>query len=488
MPENGMMMKKTMIKNASWVIAWDGEAQTYMRDADVVFSGNTIIYVGADYNGDADESVDGRGLFVLPGFVNVHSHPFCEPLYRGIREEHGVANMYMTGLYERMQAFMPDDAGKLAAAEVAYCELLLSGVTSIVDLSPVYDGWLDLAARSGLRVFLAPSYASAAWKQSNDYVLEYEWDEKKGWKRFEEALTLIDKALKHPSGRLGGVVSPAQIDTCTIDLLQASVAAARERNLALTTHAAQSVMEFHEMVRRHGVTPIQFAERIGLLGAGTILAHSIFIDEHSWLQWWTRRDLDCLVESGTSVAHCPTPFSRYGQTLENLGKYLRKGINVGIGTDVAPHNVIEEMRTAVVLGRISAGDINSLKTADVLSMATVGGARSIGRNDLGRIEVGARADLVLVELHHPAMLPNRDPLRSLIYTAADRAVRDVYVDGNLTVANRAVVNMDHMGALQLAAEAQIRMESATRQLDYLKRSATEIVPMSLPAFSRVQGR
>lgn len=477
-----MTEKITIIRNASCAVVWDGNAQTYKRDVDVVFRGGTIIHVGDGYTGAVDETVNGRGLFLLPGFVNVHSHPFCEPLYRGIREEHGVPNMYMTGLYERMQAFMPDGPGMLAAAEVAYCELLLSGVTSIADLSPVYDGWLDLAAKSGLRVFLAPSYASASWRQSNDYVLEYDWNEKQGLNRFEESLALIDEALAHPSGRLGGVVSPAQIDTCTIELLEASVAAARERSLPLTTHAAQSVMEFNEMVRRHGVTPIQFAERIGLLGPNVLLAHSIFIDEHSWLHWWTKRDLACLAESGTSVAHCPTPFARYGHTLENLGKYLRTGINVAIGTDVAPHNIIEEMRTAAVLGRIAAGDINSLTTADVLSMATVGGAHALGRKDLGRIEVGARADLVLVELDHPAMLPNRDPLRSLIYTAADRAVRDVYVDGNLVVSNRAVVNLDHMGALQRAMEAQGRMERGTAELDYLKRTAVEIIPLSLPEF------
>lgn len=478
------MTKTTMIKNASWVVAWDGKAQTYRRDVDVVFRGGTITHVGGDYTGSVDATVDGRGIFLLPGFVNVHSHPFCEPLYRGLREEHGVPNMYMTGLYERMQAFMPDAPGMLAAAEVAYCELLLSGVTSIADLSPVYDGWLDLAAKSGLRVFLAPSYASASWKQRNDHVLDYDWNEKLGLKRFEESLALIDQALAHPSGRLGGIVSPAQIDTCTIELLEASVAAARERKLPITTHAAQSVMEFNEMVRRHGVTPIQFAERIGLLGQNALLAHSIFIDEHSWLHWWTKRDLACLAESGTSVAHCPTPFARYGHTLENLGKYLRKGINVGIGTDVAPHNIIEEMRTAAILGRIAAGDINSLTTADVLSMATVGGARALGRADLGRIEVGARADLVLAELDHPAMMPNRDPLRSLIYTAADRAVRDVYVDGSLVVSNRAVVNLDHMGALHRAVEAQARMESGTAGMDYLKRSSTEIIPMSLPGFGK----
>jgi 5-methylthioadenosine/S-adenosylhomocysteine deaminase len=103
---------------------------------------------------------------VMPGLIDIHSHPHHEPLYRGIREEHGVANMHMTGLYERGQAFsVPDDEARAASAEFAYCELLLCGVTSLVDISSPFDGWVELFARSGMRAFLAPGYASARWPE-----------------------------------------------------------------------------------------------------------------------------------------------------------------------------------------------------------------------------------------------------------------------------------------------------------------------------------
>ncbi|HVM80375.1 MAG TPA: amidohydrolase family protein [Stellaceae bacterium] len=476
------MAKIRWIKNVDWVIAWNKASgrQGYLQNADIVFRGNTIEFVGRNYSGAADETIGGKGLLAMPGLVDIHSHPSTEPFYRGIREEHGVPQMYMSGLYERSLAFSPAMEGRRVGAEVAYCEMLRTGITTVADLSAIYPGWIDIAARSGLRVYLSPAYASARWYLENEWELKYRWDEGGGKTRFQEALRLIDEARRHPSGRLSGMVGPAQIDTCTADLLRESRTAAQERELPFTTHCAQSVNEFAEIVNRTGKTPIQWAEEIGILGPGTILGHAIFIDEHSWLHWHSREDLQTLAGTATSVAHCPSPFARYGQMLENFGRYRRAGVNLGLGTDVAPHNLIEEMRLAAILGRIAAEDIRAVTTADLFHAATVGGADALGRDDLGRLAPGARADIVLVDLKHPFMMPARDPLRSLVYTAADRAVRDVYIDGTKVVENGRVLTLDHGTALEALVEAQRRMEASVPDRDYRKRKADEIVPLSLP--------
>jgi len=391
-----------------------------------------------------------------------------------------VPEMYMSGLFERAGAYWPDDEGKLACAEAAYCELLRSGVTTLVDISGDYPGWRELIARSGLRGVLAPSYASSRWVVRRSHLLEYEWNEAAGRQAFEEALRLCDDLAKHPSGRLSGMISPAQIDTCTEDLLRDSVAAARERALPFTVHCAQAAGEFHEMVRRHGITPIQWAHQIGVSGPGTLLGHAMFIDEHSWLHWWSKKDIGILADTGTSVAHCPTPFARYGHTLEHFGKYLHAGVNLGIGTDTVPQNLIEEMRWATVLARIAAEDIRSTEMADVFHAATVGGARALLREDLGRLVPGAKADLVLVDLKNPWMMPARDPLRSLIFHAADRAVRDVYVGGERVVADGRVLTLDQAGALERLTAAQRRMEASVPARDTRGRRSKEITPLSLP--------
>jgi cytosine/adenosine deaminase-related metal-dependent hydrolase len=153
---------------------------------------------------------------------------------------------------------------------------------------------------------------------------------------------------------------------------------------------------------------------------------------------------------------------------------------MGIGTDTAPHNLIEEMRWAAVLARIAAEDITTTSTEAVFHAATVGGATALLRDDIGRLAPGMKADLVLVDVTDPWMMPARDPLRSLVYTAADRAIRDVYVDGVKVVENRRVLTLDRARALGELAEAQRRMIDAVPQRDYRKRRAEDIAPLSLP--------
>jgi cytosine/adenosine deaminase-related metal-dependent hydrolase len=476
------MAHTTCIRNAAWVIAWDATAGThvYLRDADLAFSGNTIVHVGKSWPGTADTTIDGRALMLMPGLVDIHSHPSTEPFFRGIREEHGVPAMFMTGLYERSFAFRTDAAGRHAGKTVAYCEMLRTGITSVADLSGADTGWIDLAAQSGLRVFIAPGYASARWHLENGWQLKYVWDEAAGKRGLHDALALIAQAVRHPSGRLSGIVFPAQIDTCTEALLRESWEAAEAQDLPFTTHCAQSVNEFNEMVHRHGKTPIRWARDIGILGPRSILGHAIFTDEHSWTRWHTKDDVNILSETGASVAHCPSPFARYGQTLEDFGRYRRAGVNMGMGTDVSPHNLIEEMRLAAILARVAARDINTTSTAAMFHAATVGGATALGRDDIGRLAPGARADLVLVDLANPFMLPARDPLRSLMYTAADRAVRDVFVDGEKVVEAGRVLTLNHAEALGLLADAQARMEADVPNHDWAHRRAEDIAPLSLP--------
>lgn len=476
-------MTTTVIKNIDWVIAWDEAAarQVYRRGIDVAFADDTITFVGRNYAGAADRVIDGKDQLLLPGLIDIHSHPEHEPLYRGVREEHGVRNMHMSGLYERSQAFSaPDGEARAASAEFAYCELLLSGVTSLVDISPPWDGWIELFAKSGMRGFLAPGYASARWRLENDFDLKFTWDEARGRKGFAEALTLIERATRHPSHRLSGVISPMQIDNCTADLLRDSREAARERGIPFTVHIAQSVNEVQEMLRRHGKTPVQWAHDIGILGAETILGHALFLDTHSWIRWWTKTDLALIADAGCSVAHCPTPFARYGQIMENFGDYLRAGVNMGLGTDTTPHNLVEEMRKAAVLARIAARDTASVTAADLLHAVTIGGAKALLRDDLGRIAPSKKADLVLVDLTVAQMRPVRDPLRSFVYHAADRAVRDVFINGQPVVADRKVLTLDQDDAAERLASAQLRMLKAAPQRDYRGRSAEEISPLSLP--------
>jgi len=475
-------MTITVIKNADVVVAWDAEASrhVYLHGADVAFEGGTLRYVGPRYEGQADETVDGSGRMVMPGLVNIHSHPSSEPLNKGFLDELGSPALYNSSLYEFMPILRPDAEAVPDCVQVAYSELLLSGVTTLADLSVAHPGWIDLAAQSGLRVCLSPMFRSARWYTKNGYIVEYEWDEKAGAEAMATALDVVEKAQNHSSGRLFGMVCPAQIDTCSEGLIKDSYAEARRRGLPWQIHAAQSTVEFHEITRRHGVSPIQWLEKLGVLGDTSIIGHAIFLDDYPRVAWHSRRDLSLLAETGTTVAHCPTVFLRRGIALDDFGRYRRAGVKIAMGTDTYPHNMLEEMRHIGYVARLMAESPRTLTTTDIFEAATTAGAAALGRDDIGKLEVGCKADVVMVDLAHPMMQPRRDPVRSMIYAAAERAVDRVYVDGQLCVEGGKVLTIDYPAAAQRLHEAQKRTEAAAPGFDWAKRPVTDYSPLTFP--------
>ncbi|HZS81681.1 MAG TPA: amidohydrolase family protein [Stellaceae bacterium] len=468
----------TRIRNADWVVAWDSGAgrHVYRRGVDVEFAGDSITHIGAPRGDSAAREIDGRGLLVMPGLIDIHAHPSTEPMLKGLTDEVGSPKLYMSSLYEYLFLFQSDAAGKRAANEVALSELMASGVTTLCDLSIEHEGWLDTLGESGIRAYAAPMFRSARWFTRNGHAVDYEWNEAAGRAAMESALRLIERARQHPSGRLSGLVCPAQIDTCTPELIADAAAAARERRLPFQIHAAQSVVEFQEIMRRHGKTPIEWLHSLGALGPGAVIGHGIFLDHHSWLHWPSRDDLGRLAATGTSVAHCPTVFARRGITLQDFGAYKRAGVNLGLGTDTFPHNLLEEMRNAAYAARISAGSAHTLRTTDLFDAATIGGAKALGREDIGCLAPGAKADLVLVDVTHPAMRPLYDPIRSLVYAAGERAVRQVFVDGREVVRDGKALAFDYADAAARLEAAQRRAIEKVPQLDWARRSVAELMP------------
>ena len=142
--------------------------------------------------------------------------------------------------------------------------------------------------------------------------------------------------------------------------------------------------------------------------------------------------------------------------------------------------MIEEMRIAGLMSKVAAGHVDLLRTEDVFETATLGASRALGRDDLGRIAVGAKADLALVDLRHPSMRPLRDPLKSLVYSGVAAAVRDVYVDGRQVVKDREVLTIDQDDALDRLQAGQRRALERVPDIDWAKRSADQIAPLCLP--------
>jgi cytosine/adenosine deaminase-related metal-dependent hydrolase len=472
----------TVIRNCAWAIARGDadDAHAYRQGIDIAFSQVGILHVGPAYAGEAGEEIDGRRLMAMPGLVNIHCHSGDEPIAKGLFEDVGTAALWGNALYEFSALIDSDADAKDACQIVMLADLMRSGVTSHLDIAGVHPHWLSLAAESGLRSWLAPGFREATWRMEGSHRLDYTWDEARGRERYGQALAFIAEARAHPSGRIDGVVAPSQIETCSEDLLREAAAEARNRGFRITIHGGQTMAEHEELLRRSGETAPQMMERLGLLGPDLIVGHCIFLDHHAWTRQRTREDLGRLARSGTTVAHCPVTFARSGMTLQTLGGYRRAGVNVGLGTDSYPFNMLEEMREALICSRVTAGSVFDLDTGTLFDIATTGGARALGRDDIGRIAVGAKADLVLVDLDAPTMQPVHDPLRNLIHCAAERAVRDVFVDGAAVLRDRKVLTLDVEGAVRQLQDAQRRACRAAEQGDPQRRPLAKLAPLSLP--------
>ena len=453
------MSNTTVFRNAAWLIAWDQEraSHVYRRDVDLAIRGSEIVFIGKRYPEAADTEVDCSRRLLLPGLVNIHSHPTSEPLRKGITDETRSPGFWHSSLYEFLTVFNNDAEGAVAAMRVALAELLLSGVTTVVDLSVPFEGWLDTLAEFGIRAVAAPMFRDARWFTKNGHQLDYAWDKKAGREAFEHARRLIDLAHQHPSQRLSGMLCPAQIDTCSPELIRDAYDYAIERRLALQIHASQSVNEFHEMFRRYGKTPIAWLNRDR--GAGPADHHR---PRHlprpsSWLHWPTRGDLPLLRDTGRDRGPLPDGVHAPRHRHEHVWRPMRARASISASAPT-PTRTISSRRCAAPSRSHARWPAPSTMSARSTSStpATLGGARALLRDDIGRLKVGAKADLVLVDIKHPSMMPMREPLRSLLYVAADRAVRDVYVDGQRVVADQRVLNIDHRAAAEALEEAQKR--------------------------------
>jgi len=484
------MAETTWIKNADWIVGYDPRTggHTYIPNGDLVFSGNQVTFVGRGYGGGADTVVDGTDRMVMPGLMNLHVHCFHELHFKGFFEDLASKHLWMSQLFEYTLLIEWDDESGKAATEVALCEMLKSGCTTVAELAvcPLPDpDLLDTLVRSGMRAYVCPMVRSGEWYTDDGNDVLYRWfaDGTEGAHfpsaSLDESLGIIDEAETHDSGRLKGMVGPMQVDTCTEEFFKQCKKAADVRGMPMQTHASQSVVEFREMVRRHGKTPVEWMQDIGVL-ENTLIGHCLNIDQHPWIDYHEHKDIERLINANATVVHCQRAFAQWGDMMRSFGGYRAAGVNMALGTDCYPHDLIEEMRIAGLISKVSSGNVDLLKTGDVFETATLGAAKALGRDDIGRLSEGAKADIVLVDLKHPTMRPVRDPLKCLIYSGTADAVRDVYVDGNLVVEDRKLLTLDHDDALDRLQEGQQRALARIPKHDWAGRSADEIAPFCLP--------
>ena len=220
------------------------------------------------------------------------------------------------------------------------------------------------------------------------------------------------------------------------------MAAARQYGIGITLHLAESVLEFQDSIRHTVRTPVGMLYDLDFLGPEVVLGHGLYTTGHSQIAYTQGDDLALLSETGASVAHSPTVFARRGVYLESFQRYLDAGINLAIGTDSYPQDMLGELKTVALMGKIADRDFEAVNTRDVFNAATLGGARALGRDDLGRLAPGARADILIVDFQRARVGPFLDPINALVQCCDGEVIDTVIVAGQTRVENGQVLMWD----------------------------------------------
>jgi len=468
----------TLIKS-SYLICFDGARHRYLINGQLAFRDGEIIYVGGKFEGQADKIIDASGKIVSPGFISTHAHLFESPMDRSFIEDKGNPQFYFSGLYENLptRGMAMDEEMRTACLKYSLAELLRSGTTTVVELAPARQDLPELVTQMGNRIYFGPLYRSGRWYTPDGKQVLYDWTEDKGFRAMEEAVEFIKAHEGDCGGLIRGVIAPSQIDTCTAELLVESHKTAKELGAPLTTHISQAVVEFNEILKRHGRTPIAWLDDIGCLDRNTLLGHAIIIGGTSWANY-PAGDLEIMARAGCSVAHSPWVFSRRGVVMESFHRYQTAGVNMTLGTDTCPQNMIQSMRMAAMISKIMERNTESTTAADVFNAATLGGARALGRDDLGRLAVGARADLVIFSSESMNMVPLRDPVKNIVYNAEMEDVETVIINGRTVLDKGDVLGADTRELNRRLQHAGERLWPRLSKYDWAHRNADELSPLT----------
>lgn len=428
-------MSRVLIKNALRVAVMD-EARTEFEGGHVLIEDGVIASVGPQSpDMDVDEVIDATGMVVLPGFVNTHHHLY-QSLTRNIaRMQDAPLFPWLVAHYEVWRE-LTVDAAELSA-RTGLLELMKTGVTTSTDhlyLFPnrtshkLIDAEIRAAKKLGVR--FQPTRGSMSLGRSAgglppDDVVQTE----------QEILTdmqrLVDEYHDPSPGAMVRIsVAPCSPFSVTSDEMRRTAEFARERGLRMHTHLAETKDEENFCLETFGDRPVAYLDRLGWMADNAWFAHAVHLSDE---------EIERMGRAGVAVAHCPTSNMRLGSGIAPVKKLLEAGVDVGIAVDGSASNdsgnMLMEIRNAMLLSRLRS-EAEWLSARDVLWMATAGGARTLGRDDIGSLEAGKRADLALFDMRGLEYAGGlSDPVAALVFGVRMSPVTRLIVEGRTLIEN-----------------------------------------------------
>lgn len=441
------MTQSILIKNGRIVTM---DADNSIVRGDLLIRDGRIASVGEPDAPKADEVIDATGCAILPGFVQTHIH-LCQTLFRGAADDLSLIDWLKKRIWPMEAAHSAESIR--ASAQLGIAELIKGGTTCALTMETVRhtEEVLRVVEETGFRA----TVGKCMMDKGEDIPPALT---EKTQNSINESLQLIDQWNGKGDGRIRICFAPRFAVSCTKELLFEVGKLARERGVMIHTHASENMAECEMVENETGLRNIAYLDSVGVSGSHVMLAHCVHVSD---------REFETLQRTKTNVAHCPSSNLKLGSGIAPVTAMLDRGISVSLGADGAPCNnrldMFTEMRTAALLQKVLHGP-EALPADRALRMATIDGARALRMSDdIGSVEVGKRADVIVVDLNGLHAAPEADVISSLVYSAQASDVRTTIIDGRVVMRDRELTTLNeaeviaeaNREARALASRAQI---------------------------------
>jgi len=394
-----------------------------IQDGAITITGDTISGV---YSSDeipqelvAGMVIQADGKVILPGLINAHSH-LAMTLFRGFVEDL-VLQQWLERVWKYEFSVLDDKAVK-AGSKLALVEMIKNGITCAHDMYWHFEQTMEAAEEFGFRLLSGPPITGL------------------GDQAFDEMFAQARKTLAWLDSLefVYPIIQAHSTYTTTPKMMHTVREFKEEYEITFTTHASENQAEVETVLEQYQQTPIHLLASYDLLDESTLLAHCVVLDDE---------EIELLAETGTHVVHCPESNLKIGSGIAPIAAMLEKGINVCIGTDGAASNndldILGELKTAALLQKGSNRNPELLTTKQALEMGTINGAKAYRlENDLGSLEKGKKADLVIMNFDKPHLTPVHNPAANLIYSSGKSDVETVFINGKLQLENGRLTAID----------------------------------------------
>jgi 5-methylthioadenosine/S-adenosylhomocysteine deaminase len=426
-----------LIVSGGIVVTMDGARAIY-QDGSVAIRGDSIVAAGPraeiESRYRAPQVTDAQDHLVLPGFINGHTHvPMT--LFRGLHDD-VTLNDWLYKYIFPAEAKNVNEQFVRWGTRLAAAEQIRAGVTTFADMYYFEDAIAEETKAAGMRGVLGETFIDFPAPDNKSEA---------------EMLAYTEKFLKRWQGDplIHAAPAPHSIYTCSKKTLQDAAALARKYHAPILIHVAEMKKEWEDSNKTNGMSPVQYLEKIGVLGPEIVAAHCIFVDE---------ADRKLLAERGVGCVHNPSSNMMIASGVSPVPEMRATGIAVGLGTDgpAGSNNdldLMEEIDLAAKLAKISKLNPLALNAKAVVEMATIDGARALHMDkEIGSLEAGKKADLVLISLHKPNAVPMYDVYAQIAYSLKASDVDTVVIGGRVVMRDRKLLSVDEPGVLEKARE------------------------------------